>query len=145
MRISTKGRYGLNAVCYIATSYQGEPISLKNISNYLNIPLPYLEQIVIKLRKAGYVDSIRGAKGGYKLAKSPSEITTYEILTLLEGEMVPIHCKGLDCCDYSESNDGRCCHGEIVWAKINKAVKDAIDNYTLQDLLNDYNVYLDSI
>ena len=136
VRISTKGRYGLNAVFALANADEGEPLSIKQISEGTSVPLPYLEQILIKLRKTGYVESTRGAKGGYTLAKEPKDINVYQLLLILEGEIFPIHCKhGASC---SQGQKKNCCAGEIVWEKINTAVKEAVDGYTIQDLMNDF-------
>ena len=138
VRISTKGRYGLNAVFALAQSDASEPLSIKQMSEGMSIPLPYLEQILINLRKSGYVKSTRGAKGGYTLLKEPKDINVYELLLILEGEIFPVHCKHGDSCD-KQGSANHCCAGEIVWGKINTAVKDAIGSYTIQDLIEDFN------
>ncbi len=137
VRISTKGRYGLNAVFALAQLENNEPLSIKQMSESMNIPLPYLEQILINLRKNGYVESIRGAKGGYILAKEPKDINVYNLLLILEGEIFPIHCKHGDNCS-KQGSKNHCCAGEIVWGKINSAIKQAIGDYTIQDLLSDF-------
>jgi len=138
IRVSTKGRYGLNAVFALALSDDNQPLSIKQISEGTSVPLPYLEQILINLRKTGYVESVRGAKGGYVLAKQPKDINVYKLLMILEGEIFPVHCKhGANCTSTAEGP--HCCAGEIVWNKINKAVKDAVGDYTIQDLINDFN------
>ncbi len=138
IRVSTKGRYGLNAVFALAQQDNNQPLSIKQISEGTSVPLPYLEQILINLRKTGYVESVRGAKGGYILAKQPKDINVYDLLMILEGEIFPVHCKhGANCTGSAENP--HCCAGEIVWNKINKAVKDAVGDYTIQDLIDDYN------
>lgn len=138
IRVSTKGRYGLNAVFELAMQSEKKPLSIKQISEGTQVPLPYLEQILINLRKAGYVQSTRGAKGGYVLAKAPDEINIYDLLMILEGEIFPVHCKhGANCS--SHSDNAHCCAGEIVWQKINTSVKDAVGAYSIQDLINDFN------
>lgn len=138
IRVSTKGRYGLNAVFALAMQEDKTPLSIKQISEGTQVPLPYLEQILINLRKAGYVESIRGAKGGYVLAKLPDEINVYDLLMILEGEIFPVHCKhGANCS--GSGTLSHCCAGEIVWQKINTAVKEAVGGYSIQDLLDDFN------
>lgn len=137
VRISTKGRYGLNAVFALAKSEGNKPLSIKQISEGTSVPLPYLEQILIKLRKTGYVTSTRGAKGGYTLAKAPQNINVYELLLILEGEIFPVHCKHGASCS-GNGTVAHCCAGEIVWNKINKAVKDAVGDYSIQDLIDDF-------
>lgn len=138
IRVSTKGRYGLNAVFALAMQEEKKPLSIKQISEGTQVPLPYLEQILINLRKAGYVKSVRGAKGGYVLAKTPDNINVYDLLMILEGEIFPVHCKhGANCSNHGENS--HCCAGEIVWQKINTAVKDAVGAYSIQDLISDFN------
>jgi len=137
IRVSTKGRYGLNAVFALSKQEEKKPLSIKQISEGTQVPLPYLEQILINLRKAGYVESVRGAKGGYVLARPPDKINVYDLLMILEGEIFPVHCKhGANCSSHAENS--HCCAGEIVWQKINTAVKDAVGGYSIQDLINDF-------
>lgn len=137
IRVSTKGRYGLNAIFALTQSKDNQPISIKQISEGTSVPLPYLEQILINLRKTGYVTSTRGAKGGYTLSKAPKDINVYELLLILEGEIFPVHCKQVANCSNHGTND-HCCAGEIVWQKINTAVKDAVGHYSIQDLIDDF-------
>ncbi|MBN2878708.1 MAG: RrF2 family transcriptional regulator [Clostridia bacterium] len=138
IRVSTKGRYGLNAVFALSQSEGNQPLSIKQIADGTSVPLNYMEQILINLRKNGYVESTRGAKGGYSLAKEPKDINMYDLLNILEGEIFPVHCKhGGNCANHGESP--HCCAGEIVWDRINKAVKEAVGDYTLQDLIDDFN------
>ncbi|MGQ9632178.1 MAG: Rrf2 family transcriptional regulator [bacterium] len=85
MRLSTKGRYGVRAMCDIASHYNGEPIALRNIAQRQSISLPYLERLFTKLRKAGLIEAVRGRKGGYLFSRRPAEITVGEICRILEG------------------------------------------------------------
>ena len=83
--ISAKGAYGLYAMMELASSYPGGSLQIRDIAEAREIPQHYLEQLLVTLRKAGFVKSFRGTNGGYALAKPPSEIRVLDILTALEG------------------------------------------------------------
>lgn len=134
MKISTKGRYALRLMVDLAVNDNGEYISLKVISQRQNISNKYLEQIITILSKAGFVKSIRGSNGGYKLAKSPKDYTVGMIIRLTEGSLAPVAC--LD----SEENDctrNESCVTLSVWKKLHDAINDVVDNITLEDLVNE--------
>jgi len=119
----------------LAINNTGEYISIKNIASRQDISEKYLEQIITQLNRAGYVKSVRGAQGGYMLAKAPSEYTVGMILRLLEGSLAPV-----DCLDGEESNCNRAagCVTQEVWHKIQVAVENVVDNITLADLVVRY-------
>ena len=85
--VSAKGVYGLLAVVELARGYRGASIQIRDIAQRRGIPQHYLEQILVVLKKAGYVESFRGAQGGYALASDPRELTVEEVLTTLEGPL----------------------------------------------------------
>lgn len=85
--ISTKGRYGLAAICELSKQDAETPIQIKEIAHNADVPQNYLEQLLGKLRRAGIVKSIRGAKGGYVLAKDPKQIKVLDILIALEDDL----------------------------------------------------------
>jgi Rrf2 family protein len=85
--ISSKGAYGLRAMYELSLSPTNELVRIKTIAQKSNISQNYLEQLLSSLRKAGLVESIRGAQGGYKLAKPANEITVYEVIDALEGDL----------------------------------------------------------
>lgn len=91
--ISTKGVYGLTAMYELSKHQEDSPMQIKDISSNANIPQNYLEQLLSKLRRAGLVTSIRGARGGYTLAKSPEEIKVVDILIALEDDIKIIDSK----------------------------------------------------
>lgn len=140
MKISTKGRYALRLLLDLAEHNTGTPIRVKEIAARQNISEKYLEQIISVLNKAGYVQSIRGAQGGYLLKKEPSAYTIGEILRLTEGSISPVSC--LDeqetSCERKEN-----CVSVILWKKISDAVNEVVDHTTLQDLM-DWKRSLDS-
>ena len=92
MKISTKGRYALRTMLDLAMHDQGSLIPLKEISKRQGVTIKYLEQVMNLLSKAGYVRSVRGAGGGYRLAKDPSEYTIGDILRVAEGSLAPVIC-----------------------------------------------------
>ncbi len=132
MKISTKGRYALRLMVDLAANNNGEYISLKVISKRQGISNKYLEQIITLLSKAGFVKSVRGSNGGYRLAKSPKDYTVGMIIRLTEGSLAPVAC--LD----GEENDcerNESCVTLFVWKKLYNAINDVVDNITLEDLV----------
>ena len=87
MKLSTKGRYGLRAMIDLALYSDEEAVSIQSISARQNISDNYLEQLVRKLKKEGLVVSVRGAQGGYRLAKPADEISVGDVLRALEGSL----------------------------------------------------------
>lgn len=132
MKISTKGRYALRLMLDMALNNTGNPIRIKDIAARQNISDKYLEQIVSVLNKAGFVKSIRGPQGGYKLTKRPEQYTVAMILRLTEGSLAPVSCLDdeVNMCDRQEE-----CVTLILWRKLDDAIKSVIDNVTLADLL----------
>ena len=132
MKISTKGRYGLRIMLDLALAPKDEFISIKSIAARQDISEKYMEQIVTILNRAGYVRSIRGAKGGYMLAKDPSEYTVGMILRQMEGSLAPVSCleTGMQDCE-------RChqCVTVKLWGQLKDAIDGVIDNVTLADLV----------
>lgn len=125
MKISTKGRYGLTIMIELARKYGGGPISLKSIAEDNKLSVHYLEQLASPLRNAGLIKSVRGAYGGYKLAKEPSIIKAGDIIRVLEGPIVLV--EGIE--DEESSQ-------QALWIRITEAVKDVLDTTTLEDLIN---------
>ena len=131
MNLSTKGRYGLRAMCELADAYGGEPLSLSRIAENQNLSVRYLEQLFHLLRTGGYVISTRGAKGGYSLSRPPEEITVGEVLRVLDGDISPVGC-GDTCADCIEPD---ICYTRPLWTELNQAVYQVMDNKTLDDLI----------
>lgn len=133
MKISTKGRYALRMMLDLAQNQGKRPVPIKEISARQNISDKYLEQIIAVLNKAGYVKSVRGPQGGYLLAKMPKEYTVGMILRLTEGSLAPVECLEFEENTCSRKNE---CVTLKVWEKIDRAVKDVVDNITLEDLVS---------
>ena len=132
IRLSTKGRYGTRLMLNLAHNYNNgnEAIILKNVSDEENISIRYLEQIIIPLKINKLVKSIRGAGGGYILARHPSQIKLSDILDSLEGTMCLVECVEDD--DYCKRTDE--CATHEVWKEASLMLKDYFESMTLQDL-----------
>ena len=135
MKLSTKGRYGLRAMIDLARYSEEEPVSISSIAARQDISERYLEQLVGLLKKAGLVRSIRGATGGYVLAKSTGEISVGDVLRALEGSLEPVRCAAF----YSEegcmASDG--CVTKYVWQKINDSINDTVNHMMLDELVRE--------
>ena len=132
MLISTKGRYGVMIMVYLAENYNNGHKPLKEIASSQDLSEKYLEQIINPLTKAGMLTSYRGAQGGYALSKPPTEIAVGDILLILEGSLSPVYCvaENGETCDKLKS-----CNSVVVWKKIKDAIDNVVDNMTLADLL----------
>lgn len=135
MRLSTKGRYGLKAMFDLALNYGQGPVSLSSISERQNISLSYLEQLVMVLKKAKLVTSIRGAQGGYELSKPPSQITVGDVLNILEGTLSPVSCVKDDDSHCNKSGE---CVTKKIWEKIHDSINSVVDSITLEDMVLDH-------
>lgn len=128
---STKGRYALRAMVDLAT-HDGW-VSLGDVSQRQNISRKYLEQVIALMHKAGYVESLRGKGGGYRLTRKPEDYTLGEILRAAEGSLAPVAC--LQC-----TNDDICpqvfdCPTVKVWAGLGHVTSEYLDSKTLADIL----------
>lgn len=132
MKISTKGRYAVRLMLDLAMSETGSPVRLKEIATRQGISDKYLEQIISILNKAGYVKSVRGPMGGYRLVRKPEEYTVGEILRLTEGSLSPVECAGAGgTCKRQEK-----CASQILWKRLNDAVYQVVDGVTLEELMS---------
>ena len=131
MKISTKGRYALRLMLDIALNDAKTPVRIKDIAERQQISDKYLEQIVSSLNKAGFVKSLRGPQGGYRLTKKPEEYTVGMILRLIEGSLAPVACLDDDINNCTRANR---CPTLILWEKLYDAISEVVDNITLADL-----------
>ena len=133
MNISTRGRYGLRALLEIAVQPQKKPVTIRDISQRQQMSVTYLEQILHRLKKAGLVRSIRGAKGGYVLARKRDKITVTQIINALDGPISISHC------DLPNMREKSCigpsaCVSRILWKKLEDLIERALSGVTLADL-----------
>ena len=134
MRISTRGRYSLEALLHLALLPEGEYASTRSISEQTGISDGYLEQLFIPLKKAGIVRGIRGAQGGYLPGRTAAEITVGEILRAVEGSLEPVACLSSGTCP-SEAK----CITRHTWNHLYREIADCVDSITLADLVDSYN------
>lgn len=135
MRFSTRGRYGVQIMVDLAKHSDEGPISLKSVADRQKLSEHYLEQLVPELRKAGLVKSVRGAQGGYILAKKPESINIGDVIRVLEGPIAPVECTnqtGSDCCEKTSF-----CVTREVWVKVRDSINDVVDSISLADLISD--------
>jgi len=135
MKFSTKARYGLRAILDMAIYQNSGPITLNSIAERQGLSEGYLEQLMAPLKKSGIVKSIRGAQGGYILAKQPKDITTGEVIRALEGPIAPVACVSEDYPEECDRAEG--CVTRMVWAKVRDSIAGALDSLTLQDLVEE--------
>lgn len=132
MKISTKGRYALRLMLDLALHDSDAPIRIKDIAARQDISDKYLEQIISSLNKAGYVKSIRGPQGGYKLTKDPSYYTVGMILRLTEGSLAPVACLEEEENTCTRQDD---CATLELWKQLDEAIKSVVDTVTLAKLV----------
>ena len=135
MKISTKGRYGLRALIDIAQYREIEPVPISSISARQDISERYLEQLMALLKRAGLIKSIRGAGGGYVLAKDVSEISVGDVLRALEGNLEPVECAAFHEEESCEAAGG--CVTKYVWKKINESINRTVDEIDLKQLVEE--------
>ena len=135
MKISTRGEYGVRAMVALAKNYGEGPVSITTLSRESSVPYAYLEQLIVPLRRAGLVESKRGAQGGYTLSRAPELMRVGEIYRVMEGPVAP-----MDCVSEDETQQN-CplidnCETRPVWLKVRDSIVDAIDSMTLADLVS---------
>jgi Rrf2 family cysteine metabolism transcriptional repressor len=132
MKLSTRTRYGVRAVLELAASQGKGPMQIKTIAQRQGISLKYLEQLMAILKSAGFVRSVRGAKGGYILAKKANQIKLSDVFNALEGPVTTVECV---------ENENYCaraadCVTRQVWAEVQQAIEKILQSMTLQDLVD---------
>ena len=131
MKLSTRARYGVRVMVELALNYGKGSVILKDISKRQNISEKYLSLIIIPLRGVGLVNSIRGAHGGYSLAKDPSQITMKEIVDVLEGDCSLVNCVN----DPSACPRVPICASHDIWAIIGGKISETLSSITLDMLV----------
>jgi Rrf2 family cysteine metabolism transcriptional repressor len=139
MMFSTKAEYGVRVLVELARRGGESPVSLAEIAETDGLPLSYLEHLVARLRKAGLVDSRRGARGGYLLARPATEITMAEVVEALEGTIAPIECisagaDGTVRCS-RESDPDHACPTKLLWTRVRFSIVRTLQDTKLSDLV----------
>jgi Rrf2 family protein len=136
MRLSTKGRYGVRAMFDLAMHTGEGAIALKSVAHREHISEKYLEHLFASLKKAGLIHSIRGAQGGYRLARPPEEITLGDIIRVLEGPVAPTECviddDGSEKCDRSSE-----CVMRSIWCHVRDEINNILDSITLAQVVEE--------
>lgn len=130
MMISTKGRYALMIMTYIAEHQNESVVSLKDIAENKNMGIKYLEIIVASLNKAGLLESSRGKNGGYRLKREPKDYSLLEILTVAEGSLAPVNCVEEGFCDNAPN-----CKTNKMWRELDGLISDFLSKKTLVDIM----------
>ena len=132
MLVTTKGRYAMRLVIYIASFPEGQKVALRQAAEAEHISLKYLEQLAHTLVQAGILESVRGYGGGYRLAKSANQIKAGDVLRASEGSTIPVACAGLDeGCPREET-----CPTITFWAGLDRIIEDYVDGVTIADLVD---------
>src|SRR5215208_5215751 len=137
---STKAEYGVRVMAHLAKRDGQRPISLATIADAEGLPLAYLEHLVQRLRKAGLVESRRGAHGGYTLAREAGDITMAEVVRALEGDIAPIECitadaDGVLVCSREHHENHDPCPTKFLWTRVQGSIVRTLNEMTLDDLV----------
>lgn len=131
MKLSARTRYGVRAILELAENASKGPLQLRVIARRQEISAKYLEQLMAVLKSAGFVRSIRGAKGGYVLAKQPDQIRLDEVFHCLEGTVTTTECvDSKELCHRAAD-----CAARLIWAQVHQAIEDVLQSMSLQDLI----------
>jgi len=131
MRVTFKGDYALKAVLDLALRYKKELVTSHDLAKRIDAPIKFMEQVLLDLKKGGFVESKRGSAGGYLLAKPPEEIIVGDILRFIDGPLEPIACvekKYLNCADMNN------CVFKNIWQKVAELTSAIVDNINFKDL-----------
>ena len=131
--LSTKGKYGIKAMFELASHYGEGPVAIREIAERHVIPMPYLEQLLVKLKRAELVESIRGPKGGYVLKKPADQIRIGDIVRVMEGPIGLCDCYASDeACDIVDR-----CVTKLFWKRMSRKIEEMFDQTTLHDLISE--------
>ncbi len=133
MKLSTKGEYASRAMLELSLKYDKGPQHIHKISMAQDIPQRFLEQILLLLKRAGYLKSKKGPKGGYYLAKPPAEINVAEVIRVLEGPLAPIDCVSVmahEPCPMEAT-----CGLRWLWKEVRDSVAEILERTTFADLV----------
>ena len=138
MRFSKKSEYALRALIELTKAYGGTPVRRYQIAERQNIPIVFLEQILLAMKHAGLLASTRGAQGGYALIKPPAKVTLGQVIRILDGPLAPIGCVSKTAytkchdCPYAKKDY---CPLQDVMGDVRNAIADILDNYSLEDFI----------
>lgn len=137
MRITYKGDYALKSVLALALNFDNDILTINEIAKKIDAPIKFLEQVLLELKKGGFVKSKRGKVGGYFLSQSPDKITVGEVIRFIDGPVDPIACVKPG---YTGCRDVYKCVFRKIWQKVFLATSDIIDKVTFQDLVAEIDI-----
>jgi Rrf2 family protein len=129
--VTYRGDYALKAVLDLALNYGKDVVTIHELAKHIDAPIKFLEQVLLDLKKGGFVESRRGNVGGYLLSRAPGKITVGEVIRFIDGPIEPISCARQG---YSKCGDMYKCVFRKVWQDVSKATSDIIDNVTFEAL-----------
>ena len=132
MKISTRGRYGTRMMLDLAAHHDQGPTPLREIAKRQDLSVKYLEQLIIPLKAAGYIRSVRGARGGYTLARKPDKISVGQIIKVLEGGLSLVNCVE----DPKISEREKNCPTRDIWLRMSERLMEELSSLTLSDVLD---------
>lgn len=133
MQLSTRARYATRAMLELAVNYGEGPLQLKEIARKQEISEKYLEQVLISLRREGFIHTQKGNRGGYMLAVPPGEITLYDIISTVEGSLAPVACvDNTALCGRSDH-----CATRDIWSRLKGKITAELSSTTLADLVTE--------
>ncbi|HLW01244.1 MAG TPA: Rrf2 family transcriptional regulator [Ktedonobacterales bacterium] len=130
MKLTMKSDYGLRAILDLAQHYGQGPVQCSDIARRQDIPEYYLDQLLISLRKAGLIRSVRGPQGGHLLAKPPTQIMMGEVIQTLDGSLAPMECVS----DPGSCNQSSCCALREVWVKVDQFTQQLVMSTNIEEL-----------
>ena len=133
MRVTYKGDYAMKTILDLSLHYGNIPVTIHDLAKRADIPIKFLEQILLDLKRGGFVESRRGKIGGYLLARPPAKIKLGDVVRFIDGPIEPIACteKG-----YSGCSDIYRCVFKRIWKEVADATSSVVDNVTFEDLVN---------
>ena len=132
MKLSTRGRYGTRLMVDLAQNYAAGPIPLAEIADRQDLSVKYLEQLIIPLKAAGLIRSVRGRRGGYTLSRKPAKISVGQIIDTVEGDLALVDCVAdPEICERSDD-----CPTRSIWAKMTDLLERNLYSTSLQDILD---------
>lgn len=137
MQITYKGDYSLKTILYLATQYNKNVVTIHELAKKLDIPVKFLEQILLELKRGGFVASKRGIKGGYYLIKPPRDIKVGDVVRFVDGPIEPIACANTSKA-YRGCRDINKCVFRNMWIKVAESVSNVVDKVNFEELRSKY-------
>lgn len=133
MKVTFKGDYALKALLDLALHYNKDLVTAGDLAQRIDAPIKFLEQVLLDLKKGGFVESRRGNIGGYLLSRAPAQITIGEVIRFIEGPIEPISCLERH---YKGCSDVYKCVFRSIWQQVAQATSDIVDKVTFEDLVS---------